>query len=123
MSKVKLFAQKHGNNNYSPYFCAKLHTMETIDEIFAKNKGYLTSKLIRGNRTLYYQLKTLLENEKVVQIKRGLYRHLDFAEEASWGEVCRIATYSGAYPPINSGRIKSARAAIKSVIPADMHPF
>ena len=32
-------------------------------------------------------------------------------------------TYSGAYPPINSGRIKSARAAIKSVIPADMHPF
>ena len=34
-----------------------------------------------------------------------------------------IPTYSGAYPPINSGRIKSARAAIKSVIPADMHPF
>jgi len=91
LSKVKLFAQKHGNNNYSPYFCAKLYAMETIDEIFAKNKGYLTSKLIRGNRTLYYQLKTLLETEKVVQIKRGLYRHVDFAEEASWGEVCRIA--------------------------------
>ena len=34
-----------------------------------------------------------------------------------------LITYSGAYPPINSGRIKSARAAIKSVIPADMHPF
>ena len=34
-----------------------------------------------------------------------------------------LGTYSGAYPPINSGRIKSARAAIKSVIPADMHPF
>ena len=34
-----------------------------------------------------------------------------------------LPTYSGAYPPINSGRIKSARAAIKSVIPADMHPF
>ena len=65
--------------------------MGTIDEIFAKNKGYLTSKLIRGNRSLYYQLKTMLEAEKVVQIKRGLYRHIDFAEEASWGDVCRIA--------------------------------
>ena len=65
--------------------------MGTIDEIFAKNKGYLTSKLIRGNRSLYYQLKTMLDAEKVVQIKRGLYRHIDFAEEASWGDVCRIA--------------------------------
>src|SRR5665647_290889 len=65
--------------------------METIDDIFAKNKGYLTSKLIRGNRSLYYQLKTLLETEKVVQIKRGLYRLVDFGEEASWGEVCKIA--------------------------------
>ena len=34
-----------------------------------------------------------------------------------------LNTYSGAYPPTNSGRIRSARAAIKSVIPADMHPF
>ena len=65
--------------------------MGTIDEIFAKNKGYLTSKLIRGNRSLYYQLKTMLDAEKVVQIKRGLYRHINFAEEASWGDVCRIA--------------------------------
>ena len=65
--------------------------MEKLEELFVQNKGYLTSKLIRGNRSLYYQLKTLLETEKVVQIKRGLYRHFDFAEEASWGEVCRIA--------------------------------
>ncbi len=65
--------------------------MKTIDEIFTKNKGYLTSKLIRGNRSLYYQLKTMLEAEKVVQIKRGLYRHVDFTEEAGWGEVCKIA--------------------------------
>ena len=33
----------------------------------------------------------MLEAEKVVQIKRGLYRHVDFAEEVSWGEVSRIA--------------------------------
>lgn len=84
----------YGNNIYSPYFCAKLYSMETIDEIFAKNKGYLTSKLIRGNRSHYYQLKTMLEAEKVIQIKRGLYRHVDFAEEASWGEVFRIAPQS-----------------------------
>lgn len=65
--------------------------MNSIDEIFAKNKGYLTSKQIGGNRSLYYQLKIMLDATKVVQIKRGLYRHVDFAEEASWGEVCRIA--------------------------------
>ena len=40
-----------------------------------------------------------------------------------WINKDKLGTYSGAYPPINSGRIKSARAAIKSVIPADMHPF
>jgi predicted transcriptional regulator of viral defense system len=65
--------------------------MVKLEELFVQNKGYLTSKLIRGNRSLYYQLKTMLEAEKVVQIKRGLYRHIDFAEEASWGDVCRIA--------------------------------
>jgi hypothetical protein len=39
----KLFAQEHGNNNYSQYFCAKLNAMERIDEILAKNKVHLTS--------------------------------------------------------------------------------
>lgn len=65
--------------------------MEKLEELFVQNKGYLTSKFIRGNRSLYYQLKTMLDAEKVVQIKRGLYRHMDFAEEASWGEACKIA--------------------------------
>ena len=37
--------------------------------------------------------------------------------------LSKVNTYSGAYPPTNSGRIRSAWAAIKSVIPADMHPF
>jgi len=65
--------------------------MEKLEELFMQNKGYLTSKFIRGNRSLYYQLKTMLEAEKVVKIKRGLYRHMDFAEEASWSEACKIA--------------------------------
>jgi predicted transcriptional regulator of viral defense system len=63
--------------------------MEKLEELFAINKGYLTSKFIRGNRSLYYQLKSLLDAEKVVQIKRGLYRHIDYKEEISWGEVSR----------------------------------
>jgi len=33
----------------------------------------------------------MLEADKVIQIKRGLYRHVDFAEEANWGEVCKSA--------------------------------
>ena len=64
---------------------------QQLYELFAKYKGYLTSKLIRGNRSLYYQLKAMLEAGKVIQIKRGLYRHVDFTEEANWGEVCKSA--------------------------------
>lgn len=64
---------------------------QQLYDLFAKYKGYLTSKLIRGNRSLYYQLKAMLETGKVIQIKRGLYRHVDFAEEANWGEVCKSA--------------------------------
>lgn len=61
-----------------------------LDELFIQNNGYLASNLIRGNRSLYYQLKTMLESGMVVQIKRGLYRHTDFAEDANLGDVCRI---------------------------------
>jgi predicted transcriptional regulator of viral defense system len=64
---------------------------QKLYELFAKHKGYLTSKLIRGNRSHYYQLKAMVEADKVIQIKRGLYRHIDFAEEANWGEVCKSA--------------------------------
>lgn len=71
--------------------CETKIDMEKLEELFVQNKGYLTSKFIRGNRSLYYQLKTMLDAEKVVKIKRGLYRLVDFGEEASWGEVCRIA--------------------------------
>ena len=68
--------------------------MEKLEELFVQNKGYLTSKYFQGNRSLYYQLKTLLDAEKVVQIKRGLYRHMDFAEETNWGEACKIAPHA-----------------------------
>ena len=67
---------------------------QQLYELFAQNKGYLTSKLIRGHRSLYYQLKAMLEAGSVIQIKRGLYRHVDFAEEANWGEVCKAAPQS-----------------------------
>ncbi|MDP2887645.1 MAG: hypothetical protein Q8P34_01600 [Bacteroidota bacterium] len=63
---------------------------QQLYELFVQNNGYLASNLIRGNRSLYYQLKTMLESGKVVQIKRGLYRHTDYTEDANWGEVCRI---------------------------------
>ncbi|MDP2113946.1 MAG: hypothetical protein Q8K69_07795 [Bacteroidota bacterium] len=63
---------------------------QQLYELFVQNNGYVASNLIRGNRSLYYQLKTMLESGKVVQIKRGLYRHTDFKEDANLGEVCRI---------------------------------
>ena len=33
---------------------------QQLYELFVQNNGYLASKLIRGNRSLYYQLKTML---------------------------------------------------------------
>ena len=63
---------------------------QQLYELFEQYNGYLASKLIRGNRAHYYQLKTMLAEGKAVQIKRGLYRHTDFTEDADWGEVCRI---------------------------------
>jgi hypothetical protein len=36
-------------------------------ELFVQNNGYLSSNLIRGDRSLYYQLKTMLESGKAVQ--------------------------------------------------------
>lgn len=62
---------------------------QQLHDLFAKNNGYLTSKLIRGNRSNYYQLKEMLEEGSVIQIKRGLYRHVNITEEANWGEVCK----------------------------------
>jgi predicted transcriptional regulator of viral defense system len=67
---------------------------QTLNEIFEQNKGYLHSALIRGKRSLYYELNSLLAEGKVIQLKRGLYRHVDYAEEVSWGEICRSAPQS-----------------------------
>lgn len=64
---------------------------QQLFDLFVKNKGYLTSELIHGNRSLYYQLKAMLQKDKVIKIKRGLYRHIDLAEEANWGEICKSA--------------------------------
>lgn len=71
----------------------KLRNMnQTLNELFQQNKGYLHSASIGGKRQLYYELNKWIEAGKVIKVKRGLYRHTDFAEEASWGEVCRSAT-------------------------------
>ncbi len=64
----------------------------TLNELFEQNKGYLYSASIRGKRRLYYELNNWIKAGKVVQVKRGLYRHVDYAEEVSWGEICRSAT-------------------------------
>jgi len=64
-----------------------------LTEIFKKNKGYLTGKSIRGNRSLYYQLKSMLEEGTVIQVKRGLYRNAEMTQGNSWGEVCKSAPH------------------------------
>ena len=60
-----------------------------LEELFDKNNGYLTGKSIRGNRSLYYQLESLLKNGQVIKVKRGLYRHAETTKGNSWGELCK----------------------------------
>ncbi len=62
---------------------------QQLKELFTKNKGYLHGKTIRGNRTLYYQLKAMLADGNAIQVKRGLYRCPELAQGDSWGEVCK----------------------------------
>jgi predicted transcriptional regulator of viral defense system len=63
---------------------------ESLFNKFVDNQGYLASSAIRGNRSLYYQLKAMLEAGEVVQIRRGLYRHLKLIESDGWGDVCQM---------------------------------
>jgi len=60
-----------------------------LEELFDENNGYLTGKSIRGNRSLYYQLESMLKNGQVIKVKRGLYRHAEMTQGNSWGEVCK----------------------------------
>ncbi len=58
-----------------------------IKEIFNENNGYLFSKEIRGKRNLYYELKQLIDNGSVVQMKRGLYKYPEYAKLNHWQEI------------------------------------
>ena len=60
-----------------------------IEELFKNNDGYLYGKSIHGRRSLYYQLKSMLENGEVIKVRRGLYRHSKMTEGNSWSEICK----------------------------------
>ena len=98
--------------------------------------GYMIFKEIINKKKIHWNKFTFIEDIKSELNKNHTYlmqNQSNTNSEKNQNELSdqssRLAysiessTYSGAYPPINSGRIKSARAAIKSVIPADMHPF
>ena len=67
-------------------------------------------------RLITIYLLFLFSTSLFAAIPEGYYTTLN-------GKQYATLIYSGAYPPTNSCRIKFAWAAIKSVIPADMHPF
>lgn len=63
---------------------------ESLFAKFVDNHGYLATSAIRGNRSLYYQLKEMIREGEVVQIRRGLYRHIKIRESNSWGDICQM---------------------------------
>ena len=87
--------------NYFPYICTNRRqlqkyavvlckTINVIEKLFHKNKGYLFTKDIGNKRNLYYQLNKMIDEGLVVQMKRGLYKYPEIAELNHWQEVSLI---------------------------------
>lgn len=62
----------------------------TVIKLFQKNNGFLLSKDLEKKRNLYNELNQLIENNLVIKIRAGLYKHLEFVKEDEWVEVCQI---------------------------------
>ena len=93
--------------------------MELIEQVINRQNMMRAFKQVRQNRG-----SAGVDGMPVKELYDYLTKNRENIEQSLLnGTYLSQPTYSGAYPPINSGRIKSARAAIKSVIPADMHPF
>lgn len=60
-----------------------------ILKILEENKGYLYSKQLVA-RVQHYQLKKMLDDGEIIQLKRGLYRSAHIIESDNLGEACRM---------------------------------
>lgn len=58
-----------------------------IEKLFREHAGYLHSKDLQRNRQLYYHLQKMVESGVVLKLKRGLYKHSEYAELNHWQEV------------------------------------
>ena len=56
-------------------------------DIFVNNGGYLQTKEIKYSRRLQYELSALVEAGDVICLRRGLYKHQDFAVLNHWQEI------------------------------------
>lgn len=73
----------------------KLHAMETIDKIFAKNKGYLTSKLIREIERFTISWKLCWKTEKSGSDKARVVSSSWFCRRSQLGRSMQNSTSSG----------------------------
>lgn len=60
-------------------------------EIFKQQNGYLHSKQLT-NRTMQYQMETLVKSGEVIMLKRSLYKHNSIASNNDWVEVSLMVT-------------------------------
>lgn len=61
-----------------------------LTELFIQNKGYVKANDLAKNRTLYDALNELIEENQVVKIKAGLYKHLLLVQENEEVEVSKM---------------------------------
>ncbi len=62
----------------------------TLNELFMENKGYLKTNSLHKNRKLQQELKEMLEKGEIECLKRGLYKHPEFAQLNHWQEISFI---------------------------------
>lgn len=74
-------AQKYGNSNYLPYFCAYM-----VESLPHKN-GYIITKDAKSKRSLFVKLKQLMEEGSVEKLRAGLYKIPKLATLSHWQEI------------------------------------
>jgi predicted transcriptional regulator of viral defense system len=63
---------------------------EILEILFKKNRGYLKSKELQRNSTLYLELSKMKASGLVEKMKPGLYRHKELVENNEWIELSQI---------------------------------
>jgi predicted transcriptional regulator of viral defense system len=74
-----------------PYICLMIQSPDLIKAIFNQGKGYAYAKNLRQAGIDFYQIKKMLADHSINQVKRGLYKWADLPGAATdFPELARV---------------------------------